>query len=60
MMAPIEVVDYIIVHELAHLLESNHNDAFWSLVSEYDPDYESHANWLKQNSTQLIFSEDDL
>jgi len=60
MMAPPEVVDYIIVHELAHLRESNHNDAFWSLVAEHDPDYESHAQWLEEHSTRLIFSEADL
>jgi predicted metal-dependent hydrolase len=60
MMAPPEVVDYIIVHELAHLCESNHNDAFWSLVADYDPDYETHAEWLEEHSTRLIFSKADL
>lgn len=60
MMAPEAVIDYVIVHELGHLRESNHTDAFWSLVAEYDPDYEKHARWLEENSTQLIFSEDDL
>jgi len=60
MMAPQEIVDYIVIHELAHLRESNHTDAFWSLVAEHDPDYETHARWLEQNSTRLIFSEEDL
>jgi predicted metal-dependent hydrolase len=60
MMAPPEVVDYIIVHELAHLRESNHTDAFWSLVAEYDPKYEAHAEWLEEHSTRLVFSEKDL
>jgi predicted metal-dependent hydrolase len=60
MLAPPEIVDYVIVHELAHLLEANHSDSFWSLVAEYDPEYEAHAQWLEANSTQLIFSEDDL
>jgi predicted metal-dependent hydrolase len=59
-MAPPEVVDYVVVHELAHLREANHDDVFWSLVAEYDPEYEDHAQWLEENSTQLIFSEDDL
>ena len=60
MMAPPEIVDYIVVHELAHLRESNHTDSFWSLVAEHDPDYEEHSRWLEQNSTQLIFSREDL
>jgi len=60
MMAPQEIVDYIVVHELAHLRESNHTDAFWSLVSEHDPQYGDHAQWLEENSTRLVFSENDL
>ena len=60
MMAPPRVVDYVIVHELAHLRESNHTDEFWSLVAEYDPEYEAHARWLEENSTQLVFSKEDL
>lgn len=60
MMAPPKIVDYVIVHELAHLRESNHDEEFWSLVAEYDPEYESHATWLTENSTQLVFTEDDL
>lgn len=60
MMAPPKVVDYVVVHELAHLRESNHDDAFWSLVADHDPDYEAHAEWLEEHSTRLIFSESDL
>jgi len=60
MMAPREIVDYIVVHELAHLREPNHTDAFWSLVADHAPEYEEHAQWLDRNSTQLIFSNDDL
>jgi predicted metal-dependent hydrolase len=59
-MAPLEIVDYILVHEIAHLREPNHSDEFWSLVAEYDPEYEAHAQWLEENSAQLVFSEDDL
>jgi predicted metal-dependent hydrolase len=60
MMAPMEIVDYIVIHELAHLQESNHTDAFWSLVAEHDPEYETHARWLDEHSAELIFSEEDL
>lgn len=60
MMASPEVIDYIVVHELAHLRESNHTQAFWDIVAEYIPDYPEHAEWLTENSTQLIFSKADL
>lgn len=60
MMAPPQVVDYIIIHELAHLRESNHGSEFWSLVAEFDPEYEAHAEWLSENSSRLIFTEADL
>lgn len=60
MMAPRNVVEYIVIHELAHLRETNHSDAFWSLVAEHDPDYEAHAQWLDENSARLIFTKDDL
>lgn len=60
MMAPPEMVDYVVVHELAHLREANHRDEFWSLVAEYDPEYEAHARWLDEHGTGLIFTERDL
>ncbi|OYR52313.1 M48 family metallopeptidase [Halorubrum sp. Ea8] len=60
MMAPSNVVDYIVIHELAHLREQNHTDEFWSLVEKYDPEYQQHAHWLEDNGTQLVFSKDDL
>ncbi|KAB7517093.1 M48 family metallopeptidase [Halosegnis rubeus] len=60
MMAPPEIVDYIVIHELAHLQESSHNDSFWSLVAEYDPDYAEHSEWLDSNSTRLVFSQQDV
>ena len=59
-MAPPEIVDYLVVHELAHLREQNHGDEFWSLVAEHDPEYEGHAEWLNENSAQLVFTENDL
>ena len=59
-MAPCDVVDYVVIHELAHLREPNHSDAFWSIVAEQDRNYNDHAEWLEENSIHLIFSEDDL
>lgn len=59
-MAPDEVIDYVVVHELAHLRESNHTRRFWDIVRQYDPDYEAHVEWLTENSARLIFSKEDL
>jgi predicted metal-dependent hydrolase len=47
--APDDVVDYVIIHELAHLVELNHSDRFWKLVSDAMPDYELKEKWLKVN-----------
>jgi predicted metal-dependent hydrolase len=60
MMAPPEIIDYVVIHELAHLREQNHTKYFWRIVGEHDPDYTAHKNWLDENSTQLIFSDEDL
>ena len=47
--APEEVQDYVILHELAHLVELNHSDRFWSLIEHYMPDYLEKEKWLKQH-----------
>lgn len=60
MMAPPDVVDYVVIHELAHLREPNHSDAFWSLVSSYDTDYAEHRSWLENNSVNLVFDQADV
>lgn len=52
-MAPPEVVDYVIVHELAHLREMNHSRAFWELVGAMLPDYKQRRAWLKKNGILL-------
>lgn len=46
--APMRVVEYIIVHELAHLIEPNHTPAFWNIVAVQLPDYEKAKGWLKE------------
>ncbi|MCR6653029.1 MAG: M48 family metallopeptidase [Cellvibrionaceae bacterium] len=50
MMAPPAVVDYVVVHELAHLRHFNHSPAFWQLVASVMPDYASHRAWLRQQT----------
>jgi len=46
--APMQVVDYIIVHELAHFRESNHTSEFWNIVAVQLPEYEKAKQWLKK------------
>jgi len=53
--APQEVIDYVIIHELAHLVELNHSDRFWALVEKAMPDYEEKEKWLKKNGGGLGF-----
>ncbi|PAU79741.1 metal-dependent hydrolase [Halorubrum salipaludis] len=60
MMAPPEVINYVIIHELVHLLEQNHGQEFWNHVREYCPDYQEHIQWLEKNSTKLTFSHEDI
>ncbi len=52
-MAPPEVLDYVVVHELAHMKEHNHSKAFWDIVRRYCPDYAKHRTWLKQNQAAM-------
>lgn len=51
--APMGVVNYLIVHELAHILVPNHSNEFWNLVAVHVPGWEKARAWLKQNGPQL-------
>jgi hypothetical protein len=51
--APIYVIDYIIVHELTHLIEPNHTPEFWNIVSVQLPHYIKAKDWLKINGHLL-------
>ena len=53
-MAPILVIDYVIVHELVHTREKNHKDGFWRKVRLYKPAYKQYKKWLNENS-RLLF-----
>jgi len=55
-MAPQEVIDYIIIHELTHLKVPNHSKRFWQKVKKACPDYHSCENWLDQNGGLMILS----
>lgn len=54
-MAPICVIDYVIVHELIHILQHNHSKHFWDEVKKVMPDYQIHRNWLKDNQGIMRF-----
>jgi predicted metal-dependent hydrolase len=51
--APVFVIDYVIVHELAHLIEANHTPRFWNIVSAQTPTMEKAKTWLKENGQLL-------
>ena len=53
MLAPDSVVDYVVVHELCHLLHHNHSPAFWTAVARYCPEYRNHSAWLKNHGASL-------
>lgn len=52
-MAPQEVMDYIIVHELCHLKHMNHGKVFWETVAQYMPDNNRYKEWLKIHGARL-------
>lgn len=52
-MAPTSTIDYVIVHELAHLLEPNHSPEFWQVIERVLPDYEQRREWLRVNGPKL-------
>lgn len=54
-MAPAKIVDYVIIHELCHLVHRNHSKDFWQLVASFDSNYKEHRKWLKQHGWKLSF-----
>ena len=53
MMAPLNIIDYIVVHELAHLIHKNHTDAFWNSIDKVLPDYIERKEWLRINGAGM-------
>lgn len=53
-LAPSEVLDYVVVHELCHRREMNHSQAFWKEVETILPDYRERQKWLKDNGWRLM------
>ncbi len=52
-MAPPEIQDYIILHELCHLIHFDHSKDFYLLMEKLDPDYRQHWEWIKRNASSL-------
>jgi predicted metal-dependent hydrolase len=53
MMVPEPVIDYVIIHEIAHLKEMNHTKKFWRLVAQQCPGWRQHKKWLKDHTAEL-------
>lgn len=53
LMAPLTVLDYIVVHELCHLHQRDHSDAFWNEVDKVLPDYRERKEWLRVRGATL-------
>lgn len=51
--APMYVLEYLVAHELVHLIEDNHTPRFWNILSIQVPNYEKAKNWLKKNGQLL-------
>ncbi len=58
-MTPLEIVHYVVVHELAHLSIPNHRKEFWRRVAQIIPDYKHRRRWLKENGHKLYFLQDN-
>lgn len=59
-MAPMSVIDYVVAHELAHLVEQNHSRRFWDRVSEMYPNYQRARQWLADNGHTLTLGREDV
>ena len=52
--APHAIADYVVVHELCHLIHPNHSKDFWQLVGRHDANYSEHRQWLKERGEALL------
>ena len=52
--APHAIADYVVIHELCHLIHPNHSKEFWQLVGRHDSNYAEHRQWLKERGAALL------
>ena len=53
LLAPEPIIDYVLMHELAHLKHMNHSKKFWDYLSKFCPEWREHRKWLRINEEQL-------
>lgn len=53
-LAPPPILDYLVVHELAHRVEANHGPRFWALVGRHCPAFREHRAWLRRHGPELM------
>ena len=53
-MAPDHIIEYLIVHELSHIIEPNHSKNFWYQVGNYCKDFQKKRKWLRENGHKLV------
>jgi predicted metal-dependent hydrolase len=56
LLAPSQILDYVVWHEVCHLEEMNHSSRFWALVSERCPGYRGQVAWLRQHGATLVLT----
>ncbi|MGD9674803.1 MAG: M48 family metallopeptidase [Candidatus Nitrosocosmicus sp.] len=52
--APIDIIDYVILHELCHSKVRGHSFRFWNYLKQFIPDYEQKRKWLEHNANNLL------
>ncbi|MEX0896105.1 MAG: SprT family zinc-dependent metalloprotease [Patescibacteria group bacterium] len=57
---PVEIINYVVIHELAHLVHFDHSRAFWTLVAQHDPAYQQNRGWLKKHGGVILSLQDSL
>lgn len=55
LLAPSEIADYVVVHELCHLLHANHSARFWREVARVMPQHDDHRRWLRTHAVELVW-----
>ena len=55
-LSPIQVIDYVVVHELCHLFHPNHSKRFWKKVEGFMPDFKEHKKWLNAHMVDMVFT----
>jgi len=53
-MTPELIIDYIVIHELCHIVHMNHSKEFWDTVEKHMPDYKTARKWLKDNTKLIV------